>query len=80
MYPNLEKEMTKHEDTRYDLARLLGITYSGMSYKINGKRTFTLEDIRKICNRYQKPFEYLFATKEDIQKMMDEIKKWGTNQ
>ena len=51
-----------------------------MSYKINGKRTFTIEDIRKICNRYQKPFEYLFATKEDIQKIVDEIKKWGINQ
>lgn len=74
-YPNLVTEMKKRNETRYDLANLLGITYSGMSYKLQGKRTLTIQDIRKLCNHYGKSFEYLFATKKDIEDTMKLFKK-----
>lgn len=74
-YPNLEIEMQKNNESRHDLAKLLGITYSSVSYKINGKRTITIEEIKKICKHYKKPFEYLFATEQDIKRTMQMFKK-----
>ena len=45
---------TIHEfgDTQSELARMLGVTESTLSWKINGKAEFKQSEIKAIANRY----------------------------
>lgn len=48
MYPNLSAELVRHRKTQNDIANLLGISVSTMSYKMTGKSNFTLDEAMKI--------------------------------
>lgn len=48
MYPNLLAEMARRKITAKELAEKLGVTPTTMSWKLNGKSTFTLEEASQI--------------------------------
>lgn len=48
MYRNLSAELVRRKLTQNDIAKLLGISISTMSYKMNGKSEFTLSEARTI--------------------------------
>lgn len=59
-YPELIAEMAKNGDTQKSLAKLLGITYSSVCRRLSGKSEWTIGDIEKICEYYNKNYYELF--------------------
>lgn len=59
-YPELRGEMAKHGDTQRTLAKLLGITYASVCRRLAGKTEWSISEIEKICNHYDKDFKELF--------------------
>lgn len=66
MYPNLDAEMARHKTTRKSLAKLLGVTPTTLSMKLNGKSEVSLSECVEIKRALgtDKPIEYLF--KRDV--------------
>lgn len=48
MYPNLKAEMARLGMTQQDLATSIGITYQALNAKINRRKSFTLDEAKKI--------------------------------
>lgn len=64
MFPNLEAEMARRKITKLKLAKILGVTPTTMSFKLNGKSTLSLKECAKI-KKYafpDKSLDYLFDT------------------
>jgi plasmid maintenance system antidote protein VapI len=49
---NIRKLLAKYGQTQSDLAQILGITYQSISIKLNGKSSFTLNEIIRIVQVY----------------------------
>ena len=66
MYPNLSAELVRRRLTQNDIAKLLGISISTMSCKMNGKSVFTLDEAKKIYDFLNPNVEFveLFETEE----------------
>lgn len=66
MFPNLEAEMARKKITQQDLAKMLGITPTTLSFKLSGKSTLSLKECVKIKNTIfpDQTLDYLFDTKE----------------
>lgn len=62
-YPNLRAEMARFGFEQKDLGRIVGVTKKTISDKINGKRDFTLGEIKKIRKECfpECSLDYLFA-------------------
>lgn len=43
-----------------DLAKLLGITVQSINMKLNGKRDFSLSEVKTICSHYGISADYYF--------------------
>lgn len=48
----LRETIREYGDTQTELARVLGISISTMSWKLNGKAEFTQSEIKAIADRY----------------------------
>ncbi len=48
----VRKLLAKYGQTQNDLAQLLGVTYQSISIKLNGKSSFTLNEVRTIATIY----------------------------
>ena len=59
-YKNLLIEMVKHGETQSDIANLLGIARTTVNFRISGKSEWTINEIEKICEHYQKDYYELF--------------------
>lgn len=59
-YPNLRAEMTRRGYTFEDVAKLIGVGIPSISQKLSGKRDFSTNEIKIICNHFNLQFEYLF--------------------
>lgn len=70
MYLNLKAEMIRNNISQYDLAKILDISTSTLSEKMNCKKDFKLTECKKIKAIFFKncSLEYLFETKEDENK------------
>lgn len=64
MFCNLEAERARKRMTQRDMCDLLGITRSSYWRKTRSGM-FTLDEVRKLCEYFDKPFEYLFAEGEE---------------
>lgn len=60
LYPGLLGEMAKHGDTQKSLAELLGTHKNTICLKLSGKREWTIGEIEKICEHYDKDYYELF--------------------
>ena len=58
-FNNLMIEMEKHQLTYTALAKLLGISISSLSMKMNNKQIFTERNKKKLAEIFGKPIEYL---------------------
>lgn len=59
-YPGLVGEMARRGDTQETLANLLGITRSAISRRLSGKIEWSIGEIDKICEHYEKDYYELF--------------------
>lgn len=66
LYKNLKKELAHYKIRQSELVKTLNINQTRVSYKLNGKAPWRLEEIKKILdllnNKYKAniTFEYLF--------------------
>lgn len=68
MYPNLNAEMARNQITYSDIIKVLNISPSTLSEKMNGKKDFKLGECKKII-KYIFPnytIDYLFTIKSDL--------------
>ena len=59
-YPNLTAEIVRHGDKYDDLSKLLGISNPTISKKMVGDHDWTMGEIEKLCDRYNKNYYELF--------------------
>lgn len=64
MYKNLEAELTRNGYTQNDVSKLLNISVSTVSDKMNGKREFKLIECKKLATWLNASIDYLF--KEEV--------------
>lgn len=60
LFPNLRAEMIRHGNTQSTLMKLLGLSRTVVSKKLNGKSEFTKKEIDIILDYYKKKYEELF--------------------
>lgn len=48
MFPNILIELKNRKCTQRELAKFVGISYSSMNGKMNGRADFTLSEMRRI--------------------------------
>lgn len=68
MYRNLEAEMARHSIKRKNLSDEIGVKYSTISDKLNGRTPFTFDETVKIKKTFfpELPLEYLFDKSEKV--------------
>lgn len=74
MYPNLLGQKAYHHLTSQDMADIIGVSRRTYEQKIQSGR-FTPEECKKFMSAFNKGFEYLFASDEDISKAEAATKK-----
>ena len=62
MFANLRAEMKRHGKTNKDVGKILNISANSVSFKLNGRSPFTLDEIRKLADEFNCSLDYL-ATK-----------------
>ena len=65
MYPNLEAEFARRNLRRKDIAKMINCNPTTLSFKLSGKRAFTLPEavrLKTILN-INTPIEFLFEVK-----------------
>lgn len=64
MFPNLEAEMARSKITQLQMAEMLGVTPTTLSFKLNGKSSLSLKECVLIKQLMfpDKTLDYLFAT------------------
>lgn len=71
MFPNLEAEMARSKITQLQMAEMLGVTPTTLSFKLNGKSSLSLKECVLIKQLMfpDKTLDYLFATDERNNRM-----------
>lgn len=64
MYPKLKGLMAEKGITQSELAKIINVDPSTMSYKMNNKSEFTISEIKKIISYFKKTFEEIFFTND----------------
>lgn len=59
-YPKLLEEMSSKGETQEKIGKLLGTTQPTISKKLSGKMEFTIEEVEKICEYFNKGYYELF--------------------
>lgn len=59
-YPKLVKEMSAKGDNQTTLSKQLGLTQATISRKLSGKIDFTIEEVEKLCEYFNKDYYALF--------------------
>lgn len=52
--------MVRRGETQKELAKLLGVTRENVCLRLNGHRDFSISEIEKICEYYNKDYYELF--------------------
>lgn len=60
IYPGLVGEMAKHGDKLQTIAELIGLTVPSVWRRMNGKKDWTISEVEKICEYYNKGYYELF--------------------
>ena len=63
MYPNLEAEFARRNLRRKDIAKIINCNPTTLSFKMSGRRAFTLPEAVKLKTalKIDTPIEFLFA-------------------
>lgn len=56
----IKAEMGANDDTTYQLADMLEISRAALSAKLNGKAAFTIRELEKLAQHYNKEYNYFF--------------------
>ena len=64
LFPGLLGEMAKHGETQRTIAKLLEKTPQSISKKFNGRSQWSISEVDKICEHYNKDYYELFKKKD----------------
>ncbi len=68
MFPNLIGQKIVHHLTDEDMSTIISTSRATYLRKLmNG--TFTVDECKAYCKRFDKSFDYLFATQDELPKM-----------
>ncbi len=56
---NIKAEMARADMTIGDMAKALGLSRNGFSFKLNGKREYTLAELNKMADLFGVSVDYL---------------------
>lgn len=59
-YPKLVKEMADKGENQTVLGKVLGITQATISRKLSGKLEFSISEVEKVCDHFNKGYYELF--------------------
>lgn len=59
-YPNLMAEMGRYGITQTSLGKYLGLAQEVVSNRLAGKSKWSLEEVEKLCEYFEKDYNYLF--------------------
>lgn len=59
-YPGLVGELAKRNISQKTLANIIGVGTTAMSFKMTGKNDFTISEVEKICEYFNKNYYELF--------------------
>lgn len=65
VYLDLVGEIARHGETQKSLAKLLGLTPQSIGFKLAGKSDWSISEIEKICEHYNKNYYELFKRNEE---------------
>lgn len=74
-FPNLQFLIWKKNKTLVEIARTLDISAVSLSRKLNGKREFTMPEIKGLIDIFKIPFDILFSDKPDAKLFADDKDK-----
>lgn len=58
-YPNIRAEMGRNNITVGKLAEYLGLSVNSVSFRLNGRREFTLSEVEKLADIFGCSLDYL---------------------
>ncbi len=61
-YPELVGEMARHGDTQNDIGKLLNLQGSAICRRLSGEIEWSISEIEKLCEYYQKDYYQLFTS------------------
>ena len=64
LYPGLASEMAKRGITQDELAKVIGLTQSQISLRLNDITKWSIDEIEKICDYLGKSYNELFKKGE----------------
>ena len=59
-FPELLSEMARRGESQEELARVLGMSRSTLYMRMTGKVEWTIGDIERLCEHYNKDYYQLF--------------------
>lgn len=59
MYANIRAEMGRHNLTIKELAHKLNLSTNSVSFKLSGKREFTLSEVKALADIFNCSLDYL---------------------
>ena len=59
-YPNLVAEMARRGETQRTISKLLNLTNNSVHRKMTGKSEWTISEIEKLCEYFNKDYDELF--------------------
>ena len=65
IYPGLAAEMARRGESQYTLAELLETTYSAIHRRMMGKTEWSISEIDKVCEHYNKDYYELFKNENN---------------
>ena len=61
LYPNIEAERARNNETDMDVARVLGMSRQSYQSRKYGQSKFYKDEIDVLCEHFGKSYEYLFS-------------------
>ena len=67
MFPNLMGQKAYHKLTMDDMGEIIGLSRQSFEVKLKSGR-FTPEECKKLCRHFNKSFDFLFATDDELER------------
>ena len=67
IYPNLESMISSHGLNYTTFGALIGMSRDSVSRRMTGKTAFSVEEAKKIKRLFNKPLDFLFASKASVE-------------
>jgi len=75
MFQNIRAEMARNKRKVAEIAAVLGISENSFRFKMNGKREFTLRELRVLAEHFDVTIDYLAAHDSTVKEVTPKRRK-----